>query len=141
MQGTTSAPWLQGVGLASGAVFNGTTHLNTLNDLTITNLTTCALGVLTDMDGGILTSVNGADVNLTRTLRGNGGIVVTNHAEPDHSGSLPALMQLCPNATVVVSKMGAKSVPAPVPITATDLPCRSKPIKPSSAKLESRVRL
>ena len=26
------------------------------------------------------------------------------------------------------------------PITATDLPCRSKPIKPSRAKLESRVR-
>jgi flavorubredoxin len=37
--------------------------------------------------------------------------VVVNHAEPDHSSSLPALMKLCPNATVVVSKNGATSVP------------------------------
>lgn len=37
--------------------------------------------------------------------------VVVNHAEPDHSSSLPALMRLCPNATVVVSKNGASSVP------------------------------
>jgi flavorubredoxin len=38
-------------------------------------------------------------------------IVVANHAEPDHSGSLPALMKHCPNATVVVSKRGAESIP------------------------------
>lgn len=37
--------------------------------------------------------------------------VVANHSEPDHSGSLPALMRLCPNAAVVVSKRGAESVP------------------------------
>ena len=37
--------------------------------------------------------------------------VVANHSEPDHSGSLPALMRLCPNATVVVSKRGAESIP------------------------------
>lgn len=37
--------------------------------------------------------------------------VVVNHAEPDHSGSLPELMRLCPKATVVVSKNGATSVP------------------------------
>ncbi|MGO8703506.1 MAG: flavodoxin domain-containing protein [Candidatus Brocadiia bacterium] len=37
--------------------------------------------------------------------------VVVNHSEPDHSGSLPALMQLCPQATVVVSKRGAESLP------------------------------
>ncbi len=37
--------------------------------------------------------------------------VVANHSEPDHSGSLPALMQLCPNAAVVVSKRGAESIP------------------------------
>jgi flavorubredoxin len=37
--------------------------------------------------------------------------VIANHAEPDHSSSLPALMQLCPNATVVVSKRGAESIP------------------------------
>jgi len=36
--------------------------------------------------------------------------VIVNHAEPDHSSSLPALMQYCPNATVVVSKNGASSV-------------------------------
>jgi flavorubredoxin len=36
--------------------------------------------------------------------------VVANHAEPDHSGSLPALMRLCPQATVVVSTRGAESV-------------------------------
>ena len=37
--------------------------------------------------------------------------VIANHSEPDHSGSLPELMRLCPNATVVVSKQGAVSVP------------------------------
>jgi flavorubredoxin len=37
--------------------------------------------------------------------------VVANHAEPDHSGSLPALMRLCPNATIVASKRGAESIP------------------------------
>jgi flavorubredoxin len=36
--------------------------------------------------------------------------VIVNHAEPDHSSSLPALMKYCPNATVVVSKNGASSV-------------------------------
>jgi flavorubredoxin len=38
-------------------------------------------------------------------------IVVTNHSEMDHSGSLPAIMRLCPNATMVVSKRGEDSVP------------------------------
>jgi len=37
--------------------------------------------------------------------------VVANHAEPDHSGALPALMRECPDATVVVSKKGAESIP------------------------------
>ena len=37
--------------------------------------------------------------------------IVANHAEPDHSGSLPAILRLCPNATVVVSKRGAQSFP------------------------------
>ncbi len=37
--------------------------------------------------------------------------VVANHGEPDHSGGLPAIMRECPNATVVVSKQGAKSIP------------------------------
>jgi len=37
--------------------------------------------------------------------------VVANHAEPDHSGSLPALLKLCPKATVVVSRAGATSFP------------------------------
>jgi flavorubredoxin len=37
--------------------------------------------------------------------------VVVNHCEPDHSGSLPALMKLCPKATVIVSRNGATSVP------------------------------
>jgi len=37
-------------------------------------------------------------------------IVVANHAEPDHSGGLPALMRHVPNATVVVSKRGRESV-------------------------------
>jgi flavorubredoxin len=35
--------------------------------------------------------------------------VVVNHAEPDHSGALPAIMEYCPNATVVVSKNGLES--------------------------------
>jgi len=38
-------------------------------------------------------------------------VVVANHAEPDHSGSLPAVMRHCPNATVIVSKRGLESVP------------------------------
>lgn len=37
-------------------------------------------------------------------------IVVANHAEPDHSGGLPAVMRHAPNATVVVSKRGEESV-------------------------------
>jgi flavorubredoxin len=37
-------------------------------------------------------------------------IVVASHAEPDHSGGLPAIMRHAPNATVVVSKRGAESV-------------------------------
>lgn len=36
--------------------------------------------------------------------------VVANHAEVDHSGSLPAVMRECPDATLVVSKRGAESI-------------------------------
>lgn len=36
--------------------------------------------------------------------------IVINHAEPDHSGALPALMAYCPNATIIVSKNGEESV-------------------------------
>ncbi len=38
-------------------------------------------------------------------------IVVANHSEVDHSGALPAVMRLAPNASVVVSKNGMESVP------------------------------
>ncbi len=38
-------------------------------------------------------------------------IVVANHAEPDHSGSLPAVMRHAPGAAVLVSKRGAESIP------------------------------
>lgn len=37
--------------------------------------------------------------------------VVCNHSEPDHSGALPDIMRLCPNATMIVSKNGLLSVP------------------------------
>ena len=37
-------------------------------------------------------------------------IVVANHAETDHSGSLPAVMRHSPNATVVVSQRGKESI-------------------------------
>lgn len=37
--------------------------------------------------------------------------VVINHAEIDHSGSLPQLMRLAPNAQLIVSRKGADSVP------------------------------
>ncbi len=37
--------------------------------------------------------------------------VVANHAEVDHSGSLPAIMRAAPLATLVVSKRGAESIP------------------------------
>jgi len=37
-------------------------------------------------------------------------IVVANHAEVDHSGSLPTVMRYLPNATVVVSQRGRESV-------------------------------
>ncbi|QGU94090.1 MBL fold metallo-hydrolase [Clostridium bovifaecis] len=35
--------------------------------------------------------------------------VVLNHAEPDHSGALPAILEYCPNATVIVSKTGLET--------------------------------
>jgi anaerobic nitric oxide reductase flavorubredoxin len=37
-------------------------------------------------------------------------IVVANHAETDHSGSLPMVMKYAPNATVIVSQKGKESV-------------------------------
>jgi flavorubredoxin len=37
-------------------------------------------------------------------------IVVANHAEVDHSGSLPVVMRYAPDATVIVSKRGRESV-------------------------------
>jgi anaerobic nitric oxide reductase flavorubredoxin len=37
-------------------------------------------------------------------------IVVANHSETDHSGSLPAIMRHSPNATVVVSERGLESI-------------------------------
>ncbi|MFO8012431.1 MAG: MBL fold metallo-hydrolase [Phycisphaerae bacterium] len=37
--------------------------------------------------------------------------IIVNHAEPDHSGTLPAVVRACPNATVVCSKKGAESIP------------------------------
>jgi len=37
-------------------------------------------------------------------------IVVANHAEADHSGSLPEVMRYAPNATVVVSPRGSESI-------------------------------
>ncbi len=37
--------------------------------------------------------------------------VIANHAEVDHSGGLPALIKLIPNATVVVSDKGRESIP------------------------------
>lgn len=38
-------------------------------------------------------------------------IVVANHAEPDHSGALPAIMEYVPNATLIVSKRGMETIP------------------------------
>jgi len=37
-------------------------------------------------------------------------IVVANHAEIDHSGSLPVIMKYVPNAKVVVSQRGKESI-------------------------------
>ena len=37
-------------------------------------------------------------------------IVVANHAETDHSGSLPEVMRHVPNATVIVSQRGKESI-------------------------------
>lgn len=37
-------------------------------------------------------------------------IVVANHAEVDHSGSLPAVMRHVPNATLIVSQRGRESI-------------------------------
>lgn len=37
-------------------------------------------------------------------------IVVANHAEPDHSGGLPLILQHAPNAELIVSKRGAESL-------------------------------
>jgi len=38
-------------------------------------------------------------------------MVVANHSEPDHAGSLPAVMSAAPGATLVVSKRGMDSIP------------------------------
>jgi anaerobic nitric oxide reductase flavorubredoxin len=38
-------------------------------------------------------------------------VVVANHAEPDHSGSLTEVLRHCPDAELVVSKRGASSIP------------------------------
>lgn len=37
-------------------------------------------------------------------------IIVSNHVEMDHSGSLPKLLKVCPNATVVTSTRGEKGL-------------------------------
>ena len=37
-------------------------------------------------------------------------IIVANHSETDHAGSLPAVLQHAPDATLIVSKRGAESV-------------------------------
>lgn len=36
--------------------------------------------------------------------------IVVTHAEPDHSGALPKLMEIAPNATILCSANGAKSI-------------------------------
>lgn len=36
--------------------------------------------------------------------------VVVNHAEPDHSGALPTIMEYCPNARIIASKNGEDSI-------------------------------
>ena len=38
-------------------------------------------------------------------------LIVANHAEPDHSGSLGALVQAAPQAKVIVSRKGLESIP------------------------------
>jgi anaerobic nitric oxide reductase flavorubredoxin len=38
-------------------------------------------------------------------------IVVANHSETDHAGGLPAIMELAPKATVIVSTRGMDSIP------------------------------
>jgi flavorubredoxin len=38
-------------------------------------------------------------------------IVVLNHAEPDHSGGIPAIMEYIPDAEVIVSRKGKESIP------------------------------
>jgi anaerobic nitric oxide reductase flavorubredoxin len=37
-------------------------------------------------------------------------VIVTNHSEVDHSGSLPAILRYCPQAKVIVSRKGRESV-------------------------------
>jgi flavorubredoxin len=37
-------------------------------------------------------------------------IIVSNHVEMDHSGSLPKILQICPNAKIVTSVMGEKGL-------------------------------
>ncbi len=37
-------------------------------------------------------------------------IIISNHVEMDHSGGLPRLMELCPNATLITSPNGAKGL-------------------------------
>lgn len=47
--------------------------------------------------------------------------IVMNHTEPDHSGSLQKLLELCPNSTVVCTAAAQKYLKG---ITNRDFPCR-----------------
>ncbi len=66
-----------GDGSTAGATINGVIHMGTNGSLTFNDANGVALGTLTDMNGGTMTSVNGLRVDSGRVLRGNGSINVS----------------------------------------------------------------
>ncbi len=56
-------------------------------------------------------------------------VIISNHVEPDHSGGLPALMKLCPDARVVTSPNGLKGLKAYYP----DVPMNFEVVKTGDA--------
>jgi flavorubredoxin len=71
-----------------------------INDEKITLVDTVKSPFAEEMIRRISTIINPADI----------AYVVCNHVEMDHSGALPEIMKLAPDATILISPQGAKSL-------------------------------
>ncbi|HEX2838551.1 MAG TPA: hypothetical protein VHN77_10530 [Phycisphaerales bacterium] len=76
--GGAFGPITIGDNTTTGATLNGVIHMGTNGSMTLSDLNGVGLGTLTDMNGGIITSVNGLSVGSGRVLRGRGTINANN---------------------------------------------------------------